>query len=95
MYDRKKQFHPKVNPEMVILEKSDEEDSKWLEELITHYVKETKAVLGKKILEDWQNSVKHFVKVVPVDYKRVMEAAEAAKNSGRDETEAVMAASRK
>ena len=95
VYDRKKQFHPKVNPEMVILEKSDEEDSKWLEELITHYVKETKSVLGKKILEDWQNSVKHFVKVVPVDYKRVMEAAEAAKISGRDETEAVMAASRK
>ena len=95
VYDPENQFHPRVNPEMVILEKGDEDDSKWLEGLITRHVEETKSVLGEKILKDWENSAKHFVKVVPVDYKRVLEAAEAAKISGRDETEAVMAASRK
>jgi hypothetical protein len=31
---------------------------------------------------------------MPTDYKRVMEAAAAARTSGRDEVEAVMASSR-
>ena len=56
---------------------------------------ETKSDLAEKLLSDWNNSAEHFVKVVPVDYKRVLEAAEAAKITGKDETEAVMAASRK
>ena len=80
---------------MVILEPIDSDDADWLRELITRYENETSSELAESLLTDWVNSVKHFVKVVPVDYKRVLEAAEAAKISGRDETEAVMAASRK
>ena len=95
VYDPRNKFHPKVNPEMVILEKSDSEDLQWLKELIVRYTEETKSALGETLINDWDNSSQHFVKVVPVDYKRVLEAAEAAKITGRDETEAVMAASRK
>ncbi len=95
VYDPENEFHPNVNPEMVILEPIDSDDADWLRELITRYENETSSELAESLLTDWANSVKHFVKVVPVDYKRVLEAAEAAKISGRDETEAVMAASRK
>ncbi len=95
VYDPANLFHPKVNPEMVILEPIDSDDSHWLRELISRYVDETKSDLAEKLLSDWNNSAEHFVKVVPVDYKRVLEAAEAAKITGKDETEAVMAASRK
>jgi glutamate synthase (NADPH/NADH) large chain len=95
VYDPENEFHPNVNPEMVILEPIDSDDADWLRELITRYENETSSELAESLLTDWVNSVKHFVKVVPVDYKRVLEAAEAAKISGRDETEAVMAASRK
>ena len=95
VYDPANLFHPKVNPEMVILEAIDSDDSHWLRELISRYVDETKSDLAEKLLSDWNNSAEHFVKVVPVDYKRVLEAAEAAKITGKDETEAVMAASRK
>ena len=95
VYDPSNLFHPKVNPEMVILEAIDSDDSHWLRELISRYVDETKSDLAEKLLSDWNNSAEHFVKVVPVDYKRVLEAAEAAKITGKDETEAVMAASRK
>jgi glutamate synthase (NADPH/NADH) large chain len=95
VYDSKKQFRSKVNPEMVILENTNSDDSEWLKTLMTRYVKETKSVLADQLLSNWNDSAKHFIKVVPVDYKRVLEAAEAAKSIGRDETEAVMAASRK
>jgi len=95
VYDPEKVFHPKVNPEMVVLEAIDSDDSHWLRELISRYVDETRSDLAEKLLNDWNNSAEHFVKVVPVDYKRVLEAAEAAKISGKDQTEAVMAASRK
>ena len=95
VYDPEKVFHPKVNPEMVVLEAIDSDDSHWLRELISRYVDETRSDLAEKLLNDWNNSAEHFVKVVPVDYKRVLEAAEAAKISGKDQTEAVMTASRK
>ena len=95
VYDPHNLFHPKVNPEMVILEATNSDDSSWLRELLSRYLDETKSDLAERLLNDWNSSTEHFVKVVPVDYKRVLEAAEAAKISGKDETEAVMAASRK
>ena len=95
VFDPEKLFHPKVNPEMVILEAINLDDSSWLRELLSRYAEETKSDIAEKILNDWENLAEHFVKVVPVVYKRVLEAAEAAKISGKSETEAVMAASRK
>ena len=95
VYDPNNLFHPKVNPEMVILEATNSDDSSWLRKLLSRYLDETKSDLAERLLNDWDSSAEHFVKVVPVDYKRVLEAAEAAKISGKDETEAVMAASRK
>ena len=80
---------------MVILENLDDDDSEWLMNLLARYVEETSSNHAEKLLSDWKNTVTAFTKVVPVDYKRVLEAAEAAKSAGLDETEAVMAASRK
>ena len=95
VYNPHREFHANVNPEMVILENLDKDDSDWLKELLRRYITETSSSLANTLLEDWDNSVTNFTKVVPVDYKRVIEAAEAAKNAGLDETAAVMAASRK
>ena len=95
VYNPHREFHANVNPEMVILENLDNDDSDWLKELLRRYITETSSSLANTLLEDWDNSVTNFTKVVPVDYKRVIEAAEAAKNAGLDETAAVMAASRK
>ena len=95
VYDPVQEFHANVNPEMVILENLDDDDSEWLMNLLARYVEETASNHGEKLLSDWKNTVTAFTKVVPVDYKRVLEAAEAAKSAGLDETEAVMAASRK
>ena len=95
VYNPLREFHANVNPEMVVIENLDNDDSEWLKELLSRYATETSSSLANTLLEDWENSVIKFTKVVPVDYKRVIEAAEAAKSAGLDETAAVMAASRK
>ena len=52
-------------------------------ELLYSYIKEhvemTGSTVGQVMLEDWDNVVKNFVKVMPLDYKRVLEERAAAK----------------
>ena len=56
--------------------------------------RETDSAVAGRLLADWDAAAAAFVKVMPTDFKRVLEAAAAARAEGRDETEAVMAAAR-
>ena len=47
--------------------------------------------MAARLLSDWSSVSKKFVKVMPLDYKRVMLAAEQARTEGADEVAAVMA----
>jgi glutamate synthase (NADPH/NADH) large chain len=44
------------------------------------------------LLVGWDHALARFVKVMPKDYKRVLDAASRAELEGRDIDEAVMAA---
>jgi glutamate synthase (NADPH/NADH) large chain len=44
------------------------------------------------LLADWDAAVERFGKVMPKDYKRVLQAREAAERDGRDVNEAIMEA---
>jgi glutamate synthase domain-containing protein 3 len=35
--------------------------------------------LAKRLLEDWAGSLKHFVKVLPLEYKRILEKKSVGK----------------
>ena len=48
--------------------------------------------LATRILARWPQDSERFVKVMPQDYKRVLEAARSAREQGIDEIEAIMAA---
>ncbi len=50
--------------------------------------------MASRILDHWAVAASQFVKVVPKDLKRAMEAASRARAQGRDEMTAVMAAAR-
>jgi glutamate synthase (NADPH/NADH) large chain len=50
--------------------------------------------VADRLLASWDSEGPRFFKVVPVDYKRVLEAATAARAAGRDEVEAIMASTR-
>lgn len=84
----------RTNHDMVALEPLDADDMTWLRECVETHGRQTGSDVAARLLADWPTAVTHFVKVMPTDFKRVLEAAAAARAEGRDETEAVMAAAR-
>jgi glutamate synthase domain-containing protein 3 len=48
--------------------------------------------VAQKILDRWNRNKSRFVKVMPKDYKRILEAVEKARRTGIPEDEAVMEA---
>ena len=55
---------------------------------------ETESAVGRRLLDDWDLSLSRFVKVMPRDDKRVLEAQRRAEAEGLDPMDAVMAAAR-
>ncbi|MBV9158726.1 MAG: hypothetical protein JO097_20870, partial [Acidobacteriaceae bacterium] len=50
----------------------DRQDILLLERLISKHVEHTGSALGKRILDHWSEMLRHFVKVFPHEYKRVL-----------------------
>ena len=92
--DEEGRFRDLLNPEMVDLDPLDDEDRTWLRERIELHVTETESAVGRRLLDDWDLSLSRFVKVMPRDYKRVLEAQRRAEAEGLDPMDAVMAAAR-
>ncbi len=84
-------FPDRVNREMVLVEMPDGDDRTWLRDLLVRHQAETGSAVAERLLSNWESEAGHFVKVMPTDYKRVLEAAAAARASGRDEVAAIMA----
>jgi glutamate synthase (NADPH/NADH) large chain len=57
--------------ELTLLE--DMQDQKELKDLITRHYQYTASPLAGKILENWANYVIEFIKVTPIEYKKVLE----------------------
>ena len=94
VYDPSRSFAPKVNPELVELESLDADDQIWLKEIVERHVTETGSVVGKEILNEFEKACADFIKVMPRDYRRVLEATQQAIAEGRSVEEAVMAVAR-
>jgi len=93
VYDPEDVFHRSLNTEMVDLEVSiGDEDAEFVREMLRTHVAETGSTAAEAILDRWHQQVRHFKKVMPKDYRRVLEAMAAAEEQGRDVEEAVMAA---
>jgi glutamate synthase (NADPH/NADH) large chain len=85
-------FHRLVNREMVDLDPLDSDDQEWLRGIVRAHQAETGSTVAGRMLERWHDSVRAFVKVMPKDYKRVLEAAAIAEERGDPVDEAIMAA---
>ena len=81
-----------VNSEMVELESLDESDKDFLSSILKGYLEETESPLAMQLLKD--KDFKKFTKVMPREYKRVLQAQAKAKKDGTDPMEAVMEVSR-
>jgi len=92
VYDPDGVFPTQLNTEMVDLDSLDEGDLEWLHGMIQMHVDATDSAVGQRILADWPGQQRHFVKVMPRDYKRVLQAIAEAERDGTDVDQAVMAA---
>jgi glutamate synthase (NADPH/NADH) large chain len=80
----------RVNMEMVDLDQVEEDDAKFVREVVERHHAETGSAVAARLMADWDPD--RFTKVMPKDYKRVLSAASEAEREGRDVNEAVMAA---
>ena len=71
--DEDEEFASRCNMRMVEFEELEPEDTELLNQLIAKHVQYTGSPKGKRLLENWDDTLKRFVKVMPTDYKRVME----------------------
>jgi glutamate synthase (ferredoxin) len=93
VYNATGEFDTQVNKEMVYLEQVEElYDANELRSLIRNHYKFTGSTVAKRILDNWEEEVFHFVKVIPRDYKRMFEAIEVGKKSGLSNEQAIMVA---
>jgi glutamate synthase (NADPH) large chain len=77
---------------MVDLEALDDEDREFLHDRVRRHYEQTESAVARELLADWDTAVERFGKVMPRDFKRVLEAQSAAEREGRDVNEAIMEA---
>ena len=82
----------RVNPEMVDIDPLDDDDRAFLRDAVERHFAETESGVAKQLLTEWDDAVSRFGKVMPKDFKRVLQAREAAERDGRDVNEAIMEA---
>ncbi len=86
-------FSSHVNMEMVALEKMEKlGEIADVKKMIENHVEYTRSSLGSSVLDNWDSNVSKFVKVIPKDYQRMLEAIERATQAGLSGEEAIMAA---
>lgn len=86
-------FPKRCNRQMVGLGKiQGREEAEAVRGMIEKHVRYTESERGLKILEAWDAMMPKFVKVLPSDYKRVLEAMKKVKSTGLTGDEAIMAA---
>ncbi|UPK70387.1 glutamate synthase large subunit [Chitinophaga filiformis] len=75
IYDVKGVFAGRCNKDMIDLDPLDQQDAAELQDLITKHHAYTNSTVAKFILKDWENQLRHFVKVFPKEYKAVLSAS--------------------
>ena len=74
VYDPDDELDYYCNMEMVNLEIIEEfEDLITLKQLVRNHYQYTGSQQASRILEDWEENIKHFIKVIPFEYKRYLE----------------------
>ena len=72
--DENKKFESKCNSSMVALENvSNTEEKFWLRKWITLHQENTGSLRAGQLLENWNKTVRKFVKVIPHEYRAVLE----------------------
>ncbi len=86
-------FAQRCNKQMVGLEKlEDAAEIEQVRQMIQRHAQYTGSQHAAKILESWEQTVPKFVKVMPKDYKRMLQCIKKVTDAGLSGEEAMMAA---
>jgi len=92
VFDEDDNFKSRCNLETVTLERLDEGDLQEIEEVLKRHATYTHSDRAWQILALWEETAPKFVKVLPKDYQRMLEAVQRAESEGLIGDEAIMAA---
>lgn len=92
VFDKDNSFNNKLNKELVGIEVLGDNDIERLKDLIEEHVKSTESTLGKEILNNWDEDIKYFKKIVPSDYKKIITLIDKKKAEGLNHEDALLAA---
>jgi glutamate synthase (NADPH/NADH) large chain len=73
VWDVNNSFLKNCNLEMVLPDALDPDDEKFLHAMLLQHQKATRSDVAAHVLSYWPRAVKQFIKVMPVDYKAVLE----------------------
>ena len=86
-------FKGRCNTQMIGLEKlEDPTEINEVRQMIERHLKYTRSERAQTVLNNWPEHVGKFVKVMPKDYKRMLQAIKAVTDQGLSGEDAVMAA---
>ena len=93
VYDETEDFWRLCNQEMVSLTQiEDSEEIEFVRNLIAQHFELTESVRAQGILSNWQNVLQKFVRVIPNDYRQVIEAQKRLLSTGLSVEKAEMLA---
>jgi glutamate synthase (NADPH/NADH) large chain len=92
VYDGDGTFANRLNDDMVDIDPLEVDDLDFLKATIARHRELTGSTVAGAVLDDWHVESRKFAKVMPTDYKRVLEAARIAEEKGLSVDEAIMAA---
>ncbi len=78
--DEDERFDKRCNLGLVELSELDAEDADLLKSLLGEHHARTKSVKAARLVEDFDAAAKRFVKVVPIEYRKVLEQAKQQEN---------------
>nr|WP_212753850.1 glutamate synthase large subunit [Nakamurella aerolata] len=83
-----------VNPELVELEPLAEDEIVWLGDVVHQHAEYTGSTIADELLADWPASAGRFLRIMPRDYKRVLQLQVKAAESGADADALIMESAR-
>jgi glutamate synthase domain-containing protein 2/glutamate synthase domain-containing protein 1/glutamate synthase domain-containing protein 3 len=76
VYDITKDFKKKCNLDMVELEEISDSDIETIKNLLSSHYHYTQSPIAKRMLDNFKYEIKKFIKVMPIEYKRILQEKE-------------------
>lgn len=85
VYDKDNTVKARCNMDMVLIESLREEDKETLHYLLHNHIRYTSSPVAKRIMQNMPEELQNFVKVIPLEYKRILDAVKIEEKLGLTE----------